>query len=109
MRAAWPSLPPLVLDLGEDVLLIENEKLLVVELEFGACVLLEEDAVPLLKLNGDALSGVGMPVAGSDGENFPLLGLLLRGVRQNDPALGDLLALEGLDHDAGAERLEPEF
>src|SRR2546425_10892292 len=93
-------------DETEDVLLTQNEKLLVVELEFGPGVLLEQNAVTLFEVHRDALTGVGVAVAGSDGKDAALLGLLLRGVRQDDPALCDLLAVEGLDHDAGAERLE---
>src|SRR3989475_2439441 len=93
-------------DETEDVLLTQNEKLLVVELEFGPGVLLEQNAVPLFEVHRDALAGVGVAVAGSDGKDAALLGLLLGGVRQDDPTLSDLLALEGLDHDAGSERLE---
>src|SRR5207244_10934261 len=92
----WHIPLPLVLDLGEDVLLTQDEKLLVVELEFRARVLLEEDPVPLLELHGDSLTRVGVPVAGSDREDLPLLGLLLRGVRQIDPGLGLLFAIERL-------------
>src|SRR5919201_4393499 len=98
----------LTFDDRENVLLAEDQKLLVVELELGACVLLEKDAVAHLELDRDPLAGVGMAVAGSDSEDLALLGLLLRGVRQDDPALGDLLTLEALHHDAGTERLELE-
>src|SRR6267378_7154295 len=97
---------PLFGDETEDVFLTENEKLLVVELEFGPGVLLEQDAVTLFEVHRDALAGVGVAVAGSDGKDAALLGLLLRGVRQDDPALRDFLTLEGLDDDAGAEWLE---
>src|SRR2546426_1064459 len=100
---------PLVLDEGEDVLLTQNEKLLVVELEVSARVLLEQDAIAFLELHRDPLPGVGVPVSRPDSQNAALLELLLGRVRQDDPALRDLLALEGLDHDAGAERLEPEL
>src|SRR3989441_12953731 len=93
-------------DETEDVLLTQNEKLLVVELEFGPGVLLEQNAVTLFEIHRNALAGVGVTVTGSDGKDAALLGLLLGGVRQDDPALGDFLALEGLDHDAGAEWLE---
>src|SRR5207249_2746423 len=97
---------PLFGDETEDVFLTQDEKLLVVELEFRAGVLLEQDAVALFEVHRDALAGVGVAIAGSDGKDAALLGLLLGGVRQDDPTLGDLLALEGLDHDTGSERLE---
>src|SRR2546423_4425135 len=97
------------LDDREDVLLAEDQELLVVELEFGAGVLLEQDAIAFLELDRDARAGVGVAIAGTDREDLALLGLLLRGVRQDDPALRHLLALEGFDDDAGAERLELEL
>jgi hypothetical protein len=40
---------------------------------------------------------------GADSLHGALLGLLLGGVRQHDAALGDLLALEGLDDDTVGE------
>src|SRR5206468_12369673 len=97
---------PLFGDETEDVFLTENEKLLVVELEFGPGVLLEQNAITLFEIHRNALAGVGVAVAGSDSKDAALLGLLLGGVRQDDPALRDFLTLEGLDHYAGAERLE---
>src|SRR6266550_5892003 len=97
---------PLFGDETEDVFLTQDEKLLVVELEFGPGVLLKENAVTLFEVHRNALAGVGVAVAGSDSKDAALLGLLLRGVRQDDPALCDFLTLEGLDDDAGSERLE---
>src|SRR5438093_1408015 len=94
------------LDGAEDVFLTQDEKLLVVELEFGPGVLLKQNSVTNLELDRDPLAGVGVTIAGSDGKDTALLGLLLGGIRKDDPALCDLLAVEGLDHDAGAERLE---
>src|SRR2546423_8488586 len=97
---------PLFGDETEDVFLTQDEKLLVVELEFGPGVLLEQNAVTLFEVHRDALAGVGVAVTGADCEDAALLGLLLRGVRQNDAALGDFLTLEGLDDDARTEWLE---
>src|SRR6267142_84203 len=72
---------PLFGDETEDVFLTQNEKLLVVELEFSPGVLLEQNAVTLFEVHRDALAGVGVAVAGSDGKDAALLGLLLGGVR----------------------------
>src|SRR5437773_2409240 len=87
------------LDGAEDVFLTQDEKLLVVELEFGPGVLLKQNSVTNLELDRDPLAGVGVTIAGSDGKDTALLGLLLGGIRKDDPALCDLLAVEGLDHD----------
>src|SRR5438132_7962273 len=91
--AIFPSSSCLRLDEREDVLFAEDQELLVIELELGPRVLLEQDPVAFLELDLDPLAGVGVAVAGTDGEDLALLGLLLRGVRQDDPALRHLLAL----------------
>src|SRR3970040_1674762 len=95
----------LVLDDGKDVLLADDEVLLVVQLELRARVLREEDLLALLHVHRVALALV-VARARPEGDNHPLLGLLLGRVRKDDAALGHLLALEGLDHDTVAERLK---
>src|SRR5919201_2363870 len=92
-----------VLDDREDVLLADNEELLVVDLELGACVLGVEDLLALLDVDLLALPVVEDP-AGPDGEDRALLGLLLRGIRQDDPALRHFLTGRRLDDDTVAER-----
>ena len=59
------SLFLLRLDDREDVLLAEDQELLLVELELGARVLLEQDAIADLELDGDARAGVGVAIAGA--------------------------------------------
>src|SRR5437867_6371578 len=98
--------PLLLDDLREDVLLRQDQELLFVDLELGAGVLLEQHAVTDLEFHGDPVP-VLVALPRSDRQDPPLLGLLLRGVRKHDPALRHVLALKGLDDDAGAER--PEF
>src|SRR3954471_19992335 len=80
-----------VLDDREDVLLADDEELLVVDLELGPGVLRVQDRVALLDVDALALAVVEDP-AGADGQDGALLGLLLGGVRQDDPALRHLLA-----------------
>src|SRR5947208_8313123 len=98
-------LPSLSLDKSEDVLLGQDQELLTIELEFGAGVLLEEDLVALLEVDRNALA-VLITVTRTDGEDLALLRLLFRGVRQVDPGVRLLLAVQGLDDNARAERLE---
>src|SRR5438093_8958699 len=93
------------LDGAEDVFLTQDEKLLVVELEFGPGVLLKQNPVTNLELDRDPLAGVGVTIAGSDGKDTALLGLLLGGIRQDDPALCDLHAVYGIVRDSVAVRL----
>src|SRR6187402_657264 len=93
-------------DHGQDVLLGEDQKLLLIQLELRARVLLEEDLLAL----GD-LHRLARPVvegaAGADGEDGALLGTLLGGVRQDDAALRRLLPWGGPDDEAVAQGLEP--
>src|SRR4029079_11096781 len=98
-RARWSaSTGGSVLDDGEDVLLAHDEELVPIDLELGAGVLRVEDLVPLLDVDRDPLAIV-VEGAGADGQDGALLGLLLGGVRQDDAALGHLLARGGRDDD----------
>src|SRR4029079_6746427 len=89
---------PSVGDDRQDVLLADDEELISVDLEFGAGVLGIEDLVPDLDVHRLALA-VLEDLPGAGGEDLPFLGLLLGGVRQDDAALGHLLAGAGLDDD----------
>src|SRR5436190_3145360 len=89
----------------EDVLLADDEQLVAVDLELRAGVLRVQDLVAGLDVHGLALAVLeDLPRPGGDDQ--PLLGLLLRGIGQDDAALGHLLALGRLDHDAVTERAE---
>src|SRR3989442_7520048 len=99
----------LFLDDGrEDVLLRQDQELLVVQLELGAGVLLEEDAVAHFQLHRDPLT-VLVPLTRTDRQHPALLRLFLRRVRQDDAALRDVFALHSLDHHATAKRFELEL
>src|SRR3954469_19467703 len=89
----------------QDVLLTHDEQVIAFELEFGAGVLRVEDLVPDLHVHGLALA-VLEDLPRSGGDDLALLGLLLRGVRQDDAALRHLLARARLDDHAVTERAE---
>src|SRR6059036_2520875 len=90
--------PPL-LENGEDVFLAHDEVFLVVDLDLGARVLPEQDLVASLHVEGDLLAVVA-DLSRADGDHLTLLRLLLRRVRDDDPAPLDLLLLQTLDHDS---------
>src|SRR5881398_2314373 len=88
---------------GEDVLLGHDQVLDLVHLELVAGLLRVEHLVADLELHRNLGSVVQDP-SGPHGLDDPLLGLLLGGVRKNDPALGLLFFLDRLDHYAVAQR-----
>src|SRR5262249_26021115 len=95
------------LDDAEDVFLTQDEVLLAVDLDFRSRVLAEQDAVARLHIEGNDLAIlVYLPFA--HGDDLALLGLLLRGVRDDDAA-GTLLLLllEPLDDQPVGQRSNP--
>jgi hypothetical protein len=85
----------------------QDEQLVLLELELGAGILGEKDLFALLDIGHDTLARVE-DAARADSQDPALLGLFLGRVGQHDAAPGDLLALEGLDHDAVAQRAQIE-
>src|SRR4051812_44053601 len=106
--AIWSqsSVASSLLDYGEDVGFAEDEQVVSVHLHLGAAVLGVEDRVALRYVERDALFAILVPAPVTDGKNGALLGLLLGGVRQDDPACCGLLLIERLDDQPVAERLE---
>src|SRR5438309_10584435 len=94
--------PPL-LENGEDVFLAHDEVFLVVDLDLGARILAEQDLGAGLHVEGNLLPIVA-DLSRSDGDHLALLRLLLRGVRDDDPASLDLLLLQTFDHDSIVQR-----
>src|SRR5262245_37844111 len=92
------SLPPLLED-GEDVVLAKDRVLLAVDLDLAAGVLAEEDAVALLHLEGSHRSVLEDPTV-ANGDDAPLLGLLLGGVGDDDAAFALLLLFDAPHEDA---------
>src|SRR5262249_1324902 len=66
-------------------------------------VLAEEDSVARLHVERDLLAVVGH-LPGADGDDLALLGLLLRGVRDDDAASADFLLLDPLHENAIMQR-----
>src|ERR687889_683830 len=93
----------LLADLGEDVARGEDEVLLAVVLDLGAAVLAVDDLVADGDVERHAVAVV-VDAAGADREDLALLGLLLRGVRDDQAGGRGLLGLHSLDHDAVLER-----
>ena len=86
-------------DLREHVRLAEHQELVAVDLDLRAPVLRVQDLVALGDVERHALAVV-VELAVADGEDLALLGLLLRGVGQDDPTGHGLLLLERLDDHA---------
>ena len=63
----------LVLDLGEDVGLAQDQQVLAVDGDLGAAVLGVEDLVALGDVEGDALLAILVPLAFADGEDLLVL------------------------------------
>src|SRR6516162_2527741 len=90
---------------AEDLFLAQDHVLRAVDLDVGAAVLADQDAVALLDLGRDALAVLG-EAAGPDGHDLPLLRLLLGGVRDDDAAPDGLLLLDAANEQPVGERLE---
>src|SRR3954453_2231026 len=90
--------------LGEHVRLAQDQDVVGAELDLGAAVLRKDDLVALGNVHGDYVPLV-VAAAGADREDLAALRLLLRGVRQDDPARRRFLFLEDLDDEAISQRL----
>src|SRR6478672_5462034 len=92
-------------DDGEDVAGGEDQVLLAGVLDLGAAVLAVDDLVTHRDVDRDAVAVV-VDAAGADREDLALLGLLLRGVRDDQAGGGGLLGVERADDDAVLEGLD---
>src|SRR5262245_32633527 len=89
----------------EDVFLADDEVLFAVDVDLGARVLVEEDAVALLHVERLQLAVFGhLPLA--DRDHLALLGLLLGGVGDDDAALGLGFLVDALHEDSVLERTD---
>ena len=87
--------------------LAQDQVLLVLQRHLGPAVLPVEHLVAHLQLHRDRFPSSTRP--GAHGDDFPLLRLLLRGIRDVQPAAHLLLLLQRLDDDAVRERLDLEI
>src|SRR6185503_372269 len=83
----------------QNVVFAEDENVLAVALDLAARVLADEDRVSGLDVEG-ALGPVLEDLPVSDGHDLAALGLLLGGVRDDDPALGGGALLDAVDQQA---------
>src|SRR3954449_1562709 len=99
------SLLLLLLDLGKDVGLAQDQQVLAVDLDLGAAVLAVQDGVALRDVERNALVAVVVEAAIADGDDLAALRLLLGGVGEDDAAGGRLLLLDRSHNQAIAQRL----
>src|SRR5690242_10224419 len=90
---------------AEDLFLAQDHVLGAVDLDLGAAVLSDQDAVALLHFGRDALAVFGQ-AAGPHGHDLALLRLFLGRVRDDDAAADGLLLLDAADEQPVGERLE---
>src|SRR5689334_22808065 len=107
-RGLGPAPPAclLLLDGGQHVAGGEHEVLLAAVLDLGAAVLAVQHHVADLDIHRDALGAGLVEPARAHRDDLALLGLLLGGVRDDQPGRGGLLGLERLHHDPVLERVE---
>src|SRR3984893_18800097 len=94
---------PRLLDDREHVLFLHDQVLVVIDLHLGARVLAEEDLVAGLHVQRDLLAVLVHPPAAYR-DNLALLGLLLRGIGNDDATLLDFLLLLALHENAVMQR-----
>src|SRR3954454_4908932 len=99
-----PGAAVLLLDDGEHVTRGQDEVLLAAVLDLRAAVLAVDHGVA--DGNVERHAGAVLEPARTHGENSALLGLLLRGVRDDQARRSGLLGVGRLDHDAVLERLD---
>src|SRR5439155_3653706 len=92
--------------LREHVAGAEDEKVLTVDRDLGAAVLRVHDGVADREVDRDELATILGAASGADREDFALLGLLLRGVGNDEAAVGRLLGLGRTDDDSVLQRLQ---
>ena len=101
MRSAYQA--SLAFDDAEDLVLAHDQELSAVQFDLLAGVLAEEHRVAWLHIKRRD-GAVILDLAFACGDDFPLLGLLFRGVGDDDSANNLLGFLEPLNDDAVVER-----
>src|SRR5712671_4914676 len=95
----------LALDDPHDIAFLHDDHLFAVELDLGAGPLAEQHPVAGLDVERMELA-ILAPRARADGDDLALLGLLLGGVRDDDPAGGLFLLFEAAHHHAVVQGTE---
>src|SRR5256712_2277029 len=99
---------PLSADDSEDLFFADDHVLDIVDLDFGADVLADEDTVSSLDIKRNPLAVV-VQTTRSDGNDLPLERLLFGRVGDDDAALHLLVGLHSLDQDAVAQWFHRRF
>jgi hypothetical protein len=102
-RAAGPSLLAGLFEDCQDFVFAHDQELFAVQLDLLARVLAEQNRVAGLDVQRDP-GPVFLDLAGADGDDLPLLRLLLGGVGDDDPAHPLLGLLETTDEDPIVQR-----
>src|SRR4051794_29650354 len=109
-----PLSRPGLFDDPPDVGLLYDQEILAIDAHLGAGPLAKQDAVARLKIERGYLT-ILVASTGSNRDYLALLGLLLGGVRDDDPALCLLFCLDTADHNTVVQgtklhrRLQSEF
>src|SRR5512142_3000267 len=90
---------------AHDVALLHDQELFAIELDLGTRPFAEQHAVADLEVDRDQFAGF-VAAAWADRRDFPLRGLFLGAVRNDDAASALLFGVDALDHDAVVERTE---
>ena len=93
----------LLLQDAEDFFLAHNQEFLAIDLDLGAGILAEQDAVAGLDVERENLAFV-VGLALADGDDFALLGLFLGGVRDDDAAPDGFAFFDAANQDAVVKR-----
>src|SRR5574337_92485 len=95
----------LAFDDAHDVALLHDEEFVAVDGHFGARPLAEQDLVAGFHVERNDLAAL-VARAGSNGDHFAFLRLLLDGVGDDDPPFRTLFRVDAFDDDAVVERTE---
>src|SRR5664279_4495024 len=94
---------PLLLDHGEEVFFAHHQQLVAIDLDGLAAVLAEQNAVALLDIHGDDVALV-IALAGTDRQDFALVGLFGDVIGNDDAGSGLGFLLHALDDHAIGQR-----
>src|SRR5687767_7435919 len=92
-------------DDSQNVGFLHDDEVFAIDLDLGARPFAEQDLVAGLDVERSDLAVVGAS-ARSDGDDFALLRLFLRGVGNDDPARGLCFGLDAADEDSVVKRPE---
>ena len=104
-RTAY-SLLPSSFNNPENVILGHDQEILVVDLDFRACVGREEHAVAFLDGEGHVLAGLLVQESVAERDDLAFLGLVLGGLGQEDAGIGLVLGLGALHENLVSKRLD---